>query len=212
MTPTGKVYDSFHEYDMEQFLPNEHFYVRSSVYLPSSEVDLRTGMLRDDVRRRGRTQALRLEAEQLDEEYGRLDAALQARSKEKGMRISVRSAFLLVMAVALSFAMVLLVQTGTLAQRQRSLKMLNQRMEEMKTANADLTNQIAEASDSSNICYAAARNLGMVPATSAQAIHLTAVDTRPNNSAASVSAAADAQAVQQVQTADANTQETGIMP
>ncbi|HNW86778.1 MAG TPA: hypothetical protein PKJ47_07565 [Candidatus Limiplasma sp.] len=212
MAQTGRVYDSFHEYDSDRFIPNDHFYVRSSVYLPSSDVDLRTGMLRDDVRRPGRTQALRMEAEKLDEEFGRMDAALQARKNEKGLRISLRSAFVLVMTVAVAFALVLLVQTGTLAQRQRSLKTLNQRMEEIKTANADLQSQITEASDSSTICYAAARDLGMVPASSAQAIHLTAVDTRPNSADAVVSASAQAQGATQAQTEDSGAQQTEVAP
>lgn len=195
MAQASKVYDSFHEYDADAFLPNDRFYVRSSVYLPSSDVDIRTGMLRDDPRRRGRTQALRMEAERLDQEYAQLDATLEARKSEKGIRISLRKAFLLVLSVTFLFSILLLVQNGTLAQRQRSLKTLNQRIEEVKTANADLKAQIAEASDSSTICYAAARDLGMVPAASAQAIHLTAVDTRPGNPTTYMSASADTQTV-----------------
>jgi len=204
MAQASKVYDSFHEYDSEAYMPNDRFYVRSSVYLPSSDVDIRTGMLREDLRRRGRTQALRMEAEKLDQEYAQLDATLEAHKIEKGVRISIRKAFLLVFSVTFLFSVLLLVQQGTLAQRQRSLKTLNQHMEEIKEANADLKAQITEASDSSTICYAAARNLGMVPASSAQAIHLTAVDTRPSSPSISVNASADGQVSAEANAAASN--------
>lgn len=206
MAQASKVYDSFHEYDSDAYLPNDRFYVRSSVYLPSSDVDIRTGMLREDMRRRGRTQALRIEAERLDQEYAQLDATLEAHKNEKGVRISFRKAFLLVLSVVFLFAVLLLIQQGMLAQRQRSLKTLNQRIEEVKTANADLKAQIAEASDSSTICYAAARDLGMVPAASAQAIHLTAVDTRPGSPVAHVTASAETQEAAEANVSAANVQ------
>ena len=79
-----------------------------------------------------------------------------------------------------------------------------QRIEEIKGVNDGLKAQIAEASDSSTICYAAARDLGMVPASSAQAIHLTAVDTRPSTATPDVNVSADAQVM-----AEANANTTG---
>ena len=204
MAQVARVYDSYHEYDADNYVPNDRFYVRSSVYLPGGDVDARTGMVRDDARRHGRTQALRMEAERLDQEYAKMDAALEARKQEKGVRMSFRRAMLLVLASVFLFAVILLVQQGTLAQRQRSLKTLNQRIEEIKGVNDGLKAQIAEASDSSTICYAAARDLGMVPASSAQAIHLTAVDTRPSTATPDVNVSADAQVM-----AEANANTTG---
>lgn len=196
MAQSGRIYDSFHEYDREGFAASDRFYVRSTVYLPSSEVDPRTGMLRDDARRHGRTQALRMEAENLEQEYAKLDATIQKRQKEKGIRVSLRGSVLLITFIILCFAVILLVQQGTLIQRQRSLKTINQRIEETKAANDDLKAQIADASDATNICYAAARDLGMVPADSAQAVHLTAVDTRPSGPTQNVNVMADAQTTQ----------------
>ena len=197
MAQIGRVYDSFHEYDNDLYQPNDRFYVRSSVYLPGGEVDPRTGMLRQDLRRRGRTQALRLEAQQLDQEYEKLDAALQAHSNEKGIRVSLRSTVIGFFLLALVLVIILLVQQGMLAQRQRMLKTMGQRIESIKQENDALDAQIAEASDSAAICYAAAQNLGMVPANSTQAIHLTAMETRPGTPESYITASANAQAVTQ---------------
>ena len=179
MTQATRMYDSFHEQDYDMYLPADRFYVRSSVSLPSSEVDPRSGMLRKETRRTGRTQAMRMEANHLDQEFEAMDAALRARAQEKGIRIPLRYTVLGVVLLTVLLAMVLLVQQGMLSQRQRMLRNLNQRMVAIQQENTDLEAQIAVASDSATICYAAARDLGMVPAGSMQAIHLTAMDTRP---------------------------------
>ena len=49
----------------------------------------------------------------------------------------------------------------------------------LDAANAELETRVAEASDAAVICYAASQNLNMIPAESAEAIHLVAMDTRP---------------------------------
>jgi len=49
---------------------------------------------------------------------------------------------------------------------------------------SDLEIAIAKASDEATICYAASQNLNMIPAESAKAVHLSAVDTRPLQTAA----------------------------
>ena len=193
MAQFGKVYDSFHEYGIDTYQPTDRFYVRSSVYLPSSDVDPRTGMLHQDARRHGRTQALRMEAERLDQEYANMDASLQARQREKGSRITLRSTILLIIAAMLLFTGMLLSQQGTLAQHQRRAKTIDQKNTTLQNEIDGLREQIAEASDSAAICYAAARNIGMVPATSTQAIHLIAMDTRPSAPGGSVSVTADGQ-------------------
>lgn len=195
MSQSGHIYDSYHEYDLDNYQSNDRFYVRSSVYLPGSEVDPRTGMLRPDSQRKGRTQALRMEADQLDQEYAKLDAAIQARRKEKGIWMPIRYSVLLVLAFVFMLALILLVQQGNVIQRQKSLKAIYQKIESAKAANAELEAQIAEASDSATVCYAAARDLDMVPASSAQAIHLTAMDTRPSGPSDTVNVSADGQAI-----------------
>ena len=190
MTQATRIYDSYHEQDYDMYKPADRFYVRSSVFLPSSEVDPRTGMLRQEERRVGRTQAKRMEATHLDREYEEMDAALQARQQEKGLRISLRKTVLGIIALIFLLGMILLIQLGTLTQRQRMLKNLNERLVSIQQENAELESQIAIASDSGTICYAAARDLGMVPASTMQAIHLTAVDTRPGTPTGHVTASA----------------------
>lgn len=200
MAQVGRMYDSYHEYDNDSYQSNDRFYVRSSVYLPGSEVDPCTGMLVQDLRRRGRTQALRMEAQQLDQEYEKLDAALQAHNNAKGVRVSLRSTIIGFFLLTLVLVIILLVQQGMLAQRQRMLKTIGQRIETVKAENDALNAQIAEASDSATVCYAAAQNLGMVPASSTQAIHLTAMDTRPGSPSGTVTASANSQLPAQANT------------
>jgi len=181
MAQSGKIYDSFHEYDMDAYQPTDRFYVRSSVYLPNSDVDPRTGMLRQGAHTAGRTQALRMEAQRLDQEYARMDAALQSRREEKGLRVNLRTAMMMTFALLVAFALMLLTQQGVLDQYARRVKAVDQKNAVLQTNIQDLQGQIAEASDQATICYAAARNIGMVPAASTQAIHLTAMDTRPGS-------------------------------
>lgn len=64
---------------------------------------------------------------------------------------------------------------------RRAVNRLERSIADCRSANAALETQIAEASDAATICYAAARDLNMIPAESAEAIHLVAVDTRPRD-------------------------------
>ena len=77
--------------------------------------------------------------------------------------------------------LILLSYQGAFAGRQKEINRLGTQIAEIRRQNALLETQIAEASDSAVICYAASQNLNMIPAESAEAIHLVAVDTRPRN-------------------------------
>ena len=195
MAQVGRIYDSYQENTYETYQPTDRFYVRSSVYLPGGDIDPRTGKIRDDLHRRGRTQALRMEADKLDQEYAMMDAALASREKETGKRISLQTAVVSIVVLFLLFFVTLLVQQGTLAHKQRSLKNVNQQIETIRADNQVLRAQITDASDATTICYAAARDLGMVPAAAAQAIHLAAMDTRPAAPVEHVSASVSGQTV-----------------
>lgn len=194
MSQTASSYYSYQAFDRENYRPTGRLYVHSTVYLPGSDMDFETGMLRRDTQRRGRTQALRMEARRLDREYARMDAALHARKGEKGKRMQLRHAVLLVMSVVLFFSLVLLVQQGVLSRKTRSYQLTRQANMDISEQNKELQAQIDEASDSATICYAASQDLGMIPASSTQAIHLTAVDTRPSENVNSISVSAAAQA------------------
>jgi cell division protein FtsL len=189
------AYNPYKVYDSSCFQPTDRFYVRSSVSLPNGDVDPETGLLKPCAVRRGRTQAMRMDAKKLDRDYDTLSAAVQKRQNEKGIRIPMRYGVLAVMGVLLLCATILLVQQGVLVQRRQNLMAMQERITDIQTENQALRAKIDEASDAAKICYAASQDLGMVPASSAQAIHLTAVDTRPgDNGTMHVSAsAADAQ-------------------
>lgn len=177
----------------ETFPAYNRIYIRSNVYLPNGEVDPRTGMLRPDIRRRGRTQAMRAEMNSLNKEYGELDETLAKRAKEKGARMQMRTAVLTVAVFGFVLLMTLLFQQGRLTDAQKRLNRVTGEIESTQKTNDALTLQIAEASDPAAVCYTAVQRLGMVSPENAQAIHLTAVDTRPDMNA--VSASADQPAV-----------------
>jgi hypothetical protein len=180
MAQQNMVYRTYeNEYGREYIYPTERMYVHASVYLPSSEIDPRTGLLKPDNPRRGRIQAKRLEYAHLDKEYRELDASLKARAEHPGIRVSLRGAILLIAVTAFILGLLLLSQQGTLAERQKALNRMNKSMEDCAKINDELAAQIAEASDSAIICYAAARDLNMISGEAANAIHLVAMDTRP---------------------------------
>ena len=160
-------------------MPTERSQVKSSVYLPASDIDLRTGRLQPDRQRRRRTQALMLEKERLDAEDQTLSESLRREYSKSGVRISVRALVLIVAAVLFFCGILLLSQQGMIAERQKAINRLERSIKDYRAQNASLEEEIAQASDASTICYAAARDLNMIPAEAAEAVYLVAVDTRP---------------------------------
>ena len=173
------TYDSFAQRGAEQYVPTERFQVKSSVYRPASDIDLRTGRLQPDRQRRRRTQALMLEKERLDAEDQTLSESLRREYSKSGVRISVRALVLIVAAVLFFCGILLLSQQGMIAERQKAINRLERSIKDYRAQNASLEEEIAQASDASTICYAAARDLNMIPAEAAEAVYLVAVDTRP---------------------------------
>ena len=173
------MYDSYHEYEDEPTQIYDRMYVRSNVFLPGSEIDPRTGMLKPDRQPRGRTQALRMEAAKLDREYARLDEEVRKEEAKAGMRMPRSLALVLIGLTAFVLCLVLLVQQGELTETQKKLNTVTEDIEVLTKQNDQDEEDIAKASEKTVICYAAARDLGMVSPEDAQAIHLTAVNTRP---------------------------------
>lgn len=173
------TYDSFAQRGAEQYVPTDRFQVKSSVYLPASDIDPRTGQLQPDRHQRRRTQGLNLEREGLDKEGKSLNEALRREYSKGGVRISVRALVLIVAAVLFFCGILLLSQQGMIAERQKALNRLERSIKDYRAQNASLEEEIAQASDASTICYAAARDLNMIPAEAAEAVYLVAVDTRP---------------------------------
>lgn len=173
------MYDSFRRNHQEQYVPTSRMSVSASVYLPGSEVDMYTGQLKPDRQRRMRTQGKRLEAAELEREERDLENSLRRESKKGGVRISWTTFALLMGVLMFICGMSILVQLGQISENQKEINRLERAIAECRTANAELETQVAEASDAAVICYAASQNLNMIPAESAEAIHLVAVDTRP---------------------------------
>lgn len=170
----------FRNYPYNGAQGNGRMYVRPNVYLPNGEIDFQTGMVREAERRTGRTQALRREVRQLDNEYARLQAVLRERVSEKGRRMPLRAAVVLIATAVVIFSVILLVQQGNIIAKENAIAQINENIRSTQAVVADIQALIDEASDPVQICYTAARDLDMIPGESAQAIYLTAPSTRPN--------------------------------
>lgn len=187
MSQYEPMYDSFSHAGRGGYVPTPRMSVSSSVYLPGSDVDLQTGWLKPDRQRRCRTQGKRLEIERLRQEEEALQASIQREMSKGGVRISMRLGIFLTALLLFVCGLCVLLQQGVIAERQKTINRLERSIADCRSQNDALQTQIDEASDAATICYAAARDLNMIPAESAEAIHLVAMDTRPL-SAASTSA------------------------
>ena len=183
MSQYEPLYDSFSHGGHGGYVPTPRMSVSASVYLPGSDVDPQTGWLKPDRQRRCRTQGKMLEIERLTREQQALEESIRREMSKGGVRISVRMGVFLTALLLFICGLCVLLQQGTIADRQKDINRLERSIADCRSQNAALETQIAEASTEAAICYAAARDLNMIPAESAEAIHLVAVDTRPMASA-----------------------------
>lgn len=183
MSQYEPLYDSFSHGGHGGYVPTPRMSVSASVYLPGSDVDPQTGWLKPDRQRRCRTQGKKLEMERLTREQQALEESIRREMSKGGVRISVRMGAFLTALLLFICGLCVLLQQGTIADRQKDINRLERSIADCRSQNAALETQIAEASTEAAICYAAARDLNMIPAESAEAIHLVAVDTRPMASA-----------------------------
>lgn len=183
MSQYEPLYDSFSHGGHGGYVPTPRMSVSASVYLPGSDVDPQTGWLKPDRQRRCRTQGKKLEMERLTREQQTLEESIRREMSKGGVRISVRMGVFLTALLLFICGLCVLLQQGTIADRQKDINRLERSIADCRSQNAALETQIAEASTEAAICYAAARDLNMIPAESAEAIHLVAVDTRPMASA-----------------------------
>ena len=170
--------DYEYEYDYVP-TPQRYTHVRSYVSLPDSEIDPFTGFLKPNPPPRGRTQAKEQEYAILEREFQERSEALRNRLEKPGLRISVRSAVLLSLALLLILGAQLLFQMGILAQRQAAWQENSKKISKQLDITANLNRQLDEVSDEASICYRAVQELDMIRAESAAPIHLYAMDTRP---------------------------------
>ena len=183
MSQYEPLYDSFSHGGHGGYVPTPRMSVSASVYLPGSDVDPQTGWLKPDRQRCCRTQGKKLEMERLTREQQALEESIRREMSKGGVRISVRMGVFLTALLLFICGLCVLLQQGTIADRQKDINRLERSIADCRSQNAALETQIAEASTEAAICYAAARDLNMIPAESAEAIHLVAVDTRPMASA-----------------------------
>ena len=183
MSQYEPLYDSFSHGGHGGYVPTPRMSVSASVYLPGSDVDPQTGWLKPDRQRRCRTQGKKLGMERLTREQQALEESIRREMSKGGVRISVRMGVFLTALLLFICGLCVLLQQGTIADRQKDINRLERSIADCRSQNAALETQIAEASTEAAICYAAARDLNMIPAESAEAIHLVAVDTRPMASA-----------------------------
>ena len=183
MSQYEPLYDSFSHGGHGGYVPTPRMSVSASVYLPGSDVDPQTGWLKPDRQRRCRTQGKKLEMERLTREQQALEESIRREMSKGGVWISVRMGVFLTALLLFICGLCVLLQQGTIADRQKDIPRLERSIADCRSQNAALETQIAEASTEAAICYAAARDLNMIPAESAEAIHLVAVDTRPMASA-----------------------------
>ncbi len=172
------MYDSFNRHP-EKYVPNARISVSPNVHLPSGEIDFYTGQAKPDHLRRRRTQAKRLEREELDRKLQKNLERDEQEQKKGGVRVLMSTGMLIICGVMFVCAMILIAQRGRLEILQAQINDQHKTIETYLTANQELEGRIKAASDPSVICYNASQRLNMIPASSVQAIHLSAVDTRP---------------------------------
>ena len=188
------MYDSFNRLP-DRYVPSARMGVSANVYLPGSEVDLYTGQLKPEHQRRHRTQAQKLERAELDRREQKKEA-LRKEYEQGGVRIQIWKGILICWIFFCICGAGLLWQMGQIAACQNEINRQQAKIDEYRRANALLQEEIAAASDPAVICYAASQELHMIPAESAEAIHLVAVDTRPLETAKKQHYSATAQTLQ----------------
>lgn len=182
MSQYEPLYDSFRPSVSDRYVPTPRFSVAPGVFLPGSEVDIMTGELTPDARRR-RVQGIQLESSRVERARDEQRAAYKREMSKGGVRITRRASAWIVILLVIVCGVSLLYQCGRINYFRDEIERVDEVISVCRDRNASLQMQIAEASDASKICYAASQRLNMIPSESVEAIHLVAVDTRPRNAA-----------------------------
>lgn len=178
MENTMYTYDSLSNSYNRNYVPTNRFQISSSVRLPSSEIDFRTGMLKPDHCRR-RTQAARLELEWNLREEEKIQKALFEETAKKGVQVSMRTFILVVVSFVIFLCMSLIFQTAKIAELNREINLTQITIEDYKESNEELSDAIKENSAETVIMTAARDRLGMVRRSEKEAYHMIAPETRP---------------------------------
>lgn len=171
-------YDSLANSYSRSYVPTTRFTISSSVRVPSGEIDFRTGMLKPDHYRR-RTQAARLDEEWITRQEENIIETFKRETAKNGVRVSLRAYILIVFSAIFVLGMMLLFQTGAIANMRNETTIIEETVADYQAANDELLDSIAANSTETVIMTAARDRLGMVRRTEKDAIHLTAPETRP---------------------------------
>ena len=178
MSQYQPMYDTFQRDARERYVPSARLNVAASVQLPASELDPVTGQLKPDGVRRRRTQAKRLEQLRLEEEDRKLKESLAREMKKGGVRVTWLTAVVVCSALLFVCLFTIGYQRSMITACQAQINTLEKEIKTCTAQNELLNDELEAARDISNIGYAA-RNLGLIRADAVEAVHLTAVDTRP---------------------------------
>jgi hypothetical protein len=107
-------------------------------------------------------------------------AAMAAPRHERPVQrgIAFTTALCIVGFFVFTMGIITLVNTSRMTEKSKSLNSLHIQIEAGQKENNELAVQLDEKSDGAKICYAAARELGMVSAEGADVVYLTAPVTR----------------------------------
>ena len=172
-----RMYDSYTP--RSAYVPTGRIQVMNSVYLPASEINFANGQLQPDRLRRRRTQGMRLEKERLDREDVKLKEALAKEASKGGVRVSLRAMVMIVSVVLFFCGFYILTQQGIIMKCQQSINRQERDIAKVQKENEELQAQVAEACSEANICYAASKELNMIRSEEVDAIHMSAISTRP---------------------------------
>jgi len=184
MSEYQPMYDTFQSDIRERYVPTSRISVSASVFLPGSDIDFATGQLKPDRVRRHRTQAQRLEAERLEKEDRKLKASIEREMKKTGVRVTWLTALVICAALVIGCLFTIDHQWSVLNGIQDQRNDVAAAIESCEAACKEVKEEIGRVASDTQIRFAAAQNLNMVPAESVEAIYLVPVDTRPMASAA----------------------------
>ena len=138
MSQYEPLYDSFSHGGHGGYVPTPRMSVSASVYLPGSDVDPQTGWLKPDRQRRCRTQGKKLEMERLTREQQALEESIRREMSKGGVRISVRMGVFLTALLLFICGLCVLLQQGTIADRQKDINRLERSIADCRSQNAAL--------------------------------------------------------------------------
>lgn len=189
MSQYQPMYDSFQRTPRDRYVPTPRISVAANVSLPAGELDPYTGQPVPPQKKRCRTQGKQLEYEEAERKAQKMKTSFNREIKKGGVRVTQNTAIVLCALLGFICLFTILYQSSVITSVQEQLNILEADLTSSQKLHEELSAELEEARDISQIGSYAARNLGMIRSEAVDAVHLTAVDTRPmENSIQSVQA------------------------